>query len=73
MGQSLVLPRLQFICQSGREGVAAFEHDLIGPSSEICRESYQQTRLIAVELPGNWRAALELGTDFGSRPGAPNR
>jgi hypothetical protein len=45
---------------------------LIGPSSQICWESYQQTRLIAVEPPGNWRAALELGTDLGSRPEAPN-
>ena len=64
---------LAFICQSRRERVAALEHDLIGPSSHIFRESYQQTRLIAVEPPGNWRAALELRTDFGPRPGAPNR
>jgi len=63
---------LAFICQSGRERVAALEHDLICPSSQIFRESYQQTRLIAVEPPGNWQAALELGANFGSRPGAPN-
>jgi hypothetical protein len=63
---------LAFICQSRREGVAAPEHDLIGPSSQIFRESYLQSRLIAVEPPGNWRAALELRTDFGSRPGATN-
>jgi len=55
-----------------RESVATLERHLIGPSSQICRQSYQQTRLIAVEPPGNWRAALELGTDLGSRPGALN-
>jgi len=71
-GQSSQLPRLRFICQSRRECVATLEHDFIGPSSQICRESYLQTRLIAVELPGHWRAALELRTDFGSRPGASN-
>lgn len=58
---------------SGRERVAALEHYLIGPSSQISRESYQQTRLIAIEPPRNWRAALELGTNFGPRPGATNR
>jgi hypothetical protein len=63
---------LAFLYQSRREGVSTLERHLIGPSSQICRESYQQTRLIAVEPPGNWRAALEVGTDFGSRPGAPN-
>ena len=55
-----------------REGVAALERYFIGASSQICRQSYQQTRLIAVEPPGNRRPALELGTDLGSRPGAPN-
>ena len=56
-----------------RERVAALEHDLIRPSSQIFRESYKQTRLIAIEPPGNWQAALELGTNFCPRPGAPNR
>ena len=68
----MVKPRLGFICQSRRERVATFERHLIAPSSQMCRESYHQTRLIAVEPPGDWRAALELGTDLGSRPGAPN-
>jgi len=67
------MPHLAFIGKSGRERVAALERDLIGPSSQMFRESYQQTRLIVVEPPGNWRAALELGTNFGSRPGTPNR
>jgi hypothetical protein len=68
----MVKPRLAFICQSRRERVATLERHFIGPSSQICRKSYQQTRLIAIEPPGNWRAALKLRTDFGSRPGAPN-
>ena len=63
---------LAFLYQSRRERVATLERHLIGPSSQIRWESYQQTRLIAVEPPGNWRAALELGTDLGSRPEAPN-
>ena len=67
------MPHLAFIGQSGRERVAALERYLIGPSSQMFREGYQQARLIAVEPPGDWRAALELGTNFGSRPGAPNR
>jgi hypothetical protein len=43
-----------FICQSRRERVAAFEHYLMDPSSQISRKSDQETRLIAVELPCNW-------------------
>ena len=43
-----------FICQRRRERVAAFEHYLMDPSSQIFRENYQQARLIAVEAPGNW-------------------
>ena len=65
--------RLAFICQSRRERVAALEYYLMRPSSQIFREIYQQTRLVAVEPPGNWRAALERRTNFGPRPGAPNR
>ena len=53
--------------------VLTLEHDLIGPSSEMFRESYQQTRLIAIEPPRNWPAALEFRTDFGPRPGTSNR
>src|SRR5438445_12171761 len=69
----MVKASLSFICQSRRERVATLDRHLIGPSSQICWESYQQTRLIAVEPPGNWRTAFELGTDLGSRPEAPNR
>jgi hypothetical protein len=68
----MVKASLAFICQSRRERVAALERHFIGQSSQICWQSDQQTRLIAVEPPGNWRAALELGTDLGSRPEAPN-
>jgi hypothetical protein len=50
----IVNASLAFICQNRRERVAAFEHYLMDPSSQISGESDQQTRLIAVEPPGNW-------------------
>jgi hypothetical protein len=53
-GNQLKNASLAFVYQSRRERVAAFEHYLMDPSSQIFRENYQQTRLIAVEPPGNW-------------------
>jgi hypothetical protein len=43
--------RLAFICHSRRERVATLKRHVMGPSSQIPRQSYQQTRLIAVEPP----------------------
>jgi len=70
-GLPLFKDALGSIYKSRRERVATLEGHFRGPSSQIGRQSYQQTRLIAIEPPGNWRAAFELGTDLGSRPEAP--